>query len=425
MNWQVFKNITHVQIGVFLALLVFAAMPNFGLKYTLRPFVPAALLVLLGIWLVWKQRAALFDAPSARRLTIVFGLLLVPVLISIPASYGMRNSFNVAIVLVAYYFAGLALLRVLRGDTERAWLAKWILFMLTFWIVDSIIQYIVGTDLFGIPITGDGRITGPFEETLRQPLLIALFLPAALWFLLRKGSSIPALVFFAVAGFVAMLGGVRMVFVMLVIVAAGLYIKLPRWRWKIPSLLLAFALLLTAMSLSPEMQLRMKRMSEIRDLGFETINLPLGYRPVIWETASRMLIARPLTGVGAGAFAKAYDDFSTRASDVFRGGVGESVYHAHQAYFSMAAETGLPGLLGLIVAIVLCIKWYRAASPERRDQAWPYALGLVVYFFPFNTQPPLYHGNWMFLVILLLFATLLAALDGEPATKDTSLPQRV
>ena len=424
MNWRGLKNLTHVQVGVFLALLVFAAMPNFGLKYTLRPLVPAALLVLLGIWLVWKQRAALFDAPSARRLTIVFGLLLVPVLISIPASYGMRNSFSVAIVLVAYYFAGLALLRVLRGDTERAWLAKWILFMLTFWIVDSIIQYIVGTDLFGIPITSDRRITGPFEETLRQPLLIALFLPVALWFLLRKG-SIPALAFFAVAGFVAMLGGVRMVFVMLMIVAVGLYLKLPRWRWKLPSLLLACALLLTAISLSPGMQLRLNRMSEIRDLNFESINLPLGYRPVIWETASHMLIARPLTGVGAGAFAKAYDDFSTRESDVFRGSVGERVYHAHQAYFSMAAETGLPGLLGLMVAIALCIKWYRAASPERRDQAWPYALGLAVYFFPFNTQPPLYHGNWMFLTILLLFATLLAALDGVPSTKDKNASQRV
>ena len=424
MNWRRLKNLTHVQIGAFLALLILAAMPNFGLRHSLHPVLPAALLVLLGIWLVWKLRAALFAAPATRRLTIVFVLLLVPVLMSIPASYGMRNSFNVAMALVAYYFAGLALLRVLRGDTERAWLAKWILLVLAFWVADSIIQYIFRVDLFGIPITGDMRVTGPFEDTLRQPLLIALFLPVALWFLLRKG-SIPALAFFAVAGFVAMLGGVRMVFVMLVIVAVGLYLKLPRWRWKLPSLLLACALLLTAISLSPEMQLRLKRMSEIRDLNFETINLPLGYRPVIWETASRMLIARPRTGVGAGAFAKAYDDFSTRESDVFRGGVGENVYHAHQAYFSMAAETGLPGLLGLLVAIGLCVKWYRAATPDRRDQAWPYALGLIAYFFPFNTQPPFYHGNWMFLIILLLFATLLAALDGESSTKDTNALQRV
>ncbi len=424
MNWQTVKSLTHVQIGAFLALLIVAVMPNFGLKYGAGPALPAALLALLGGWLAWKQRAAVFAAPATRRLTIVFALLLVPVLISIPASYDVRYSFNVAIALVAYYFTGLALLRVLRGDVERAWLAKWILFVLMFWVADSLVQYISGRDLFGISITDDFRVLGPFKDSLRQPTLIALLLPAALWFLLRKG-TITTLTFFAAAGFVAMLGGVRMVFVMLVVVAAGLYLKLPRWRWKLPSLLLAFALLLTAMSLSPEMQLRIKRMSEVRDLNFESINLPLGYRPVIWETASHMLLARPLTGIGAGAFAKAYDDFSTRKSDVFRSGAVENVYHAHQAYFAMAAETGLPGLIGLIVAIGLCVKWYRTASPGRRDQAWPYALGLMVYFFPFNTQPPLYHGNWVFPVILLLFATLLAALDGEPSAKDTNVPERV
>jgi O-antigen ligase len=424
LNWRAVKNLTHVQIGVFLAVLIVAAMPNFGLKYALNPALSAALLALLGGWLAWKQCATLFAQRSTRRLTIVFALLLVPVLISIPASYDVRYSFNVAIALVVYYFTGLALLQVMRGDTERVLLAKWILFVLAFWVVDSTIQYIFRVDLFGISVTEDQRILGPFEGSLRQPTLIALLLPVALWFLLRKG-MVSVLAFLAAAGFVAMLGGVRMVLVMLLVVTAGLYFKLPRWRWKFPSLLLVFALLLTAISLSPQMQMRMNRMSEIRDLNFESINLPLGYRPVIWETASHMLLARPLTGIGAGAFAKAYDNFSTRETDYFRGGVGEKVYHAHQAYFSMAAETGLPGLFGFLVIIGLCVKWHRAASPERRDQAWPYALGLMVYFFPFNTQPPLYHGNWVFPVILLLLATLLAALDGVPTAKDTNVQERV
>jgi len=46
-----------------------------------------------------------------------------------------------------------------------------------------------------------------------------------------------------------------------------------------------------------------------------------------------------------------------------------------------------------------------------------------VYFFPINTQPPLYHGNWLFPLILLLFAAMLAALD-EPAL-GASPPERV
>lgn len=423
MNWQTVKNLTHVQIGVFLALLIVAVMPNFGLKYGASPALPAALLALLGGWLVWKQRAAVFAASSTRRLTLVFALLLVPVLISIPASYDMRYSSNIAIALAAYYFAGVALVRVLRGDAERAWLAKWILFVLAFWVVDSLIQYIFGTDLFGLPVSADQRVLGPFKDSLRQPTLIALFLPVALWVLMRKGAW-PAFLFFTAAGFIATLGSVRMVLVMLAIVAAGFYLKLPRWRFKIPAALLAGVVVLVAIGLAPSMKERMNRFSEIRDMKFETLDYVLSTRATIWETASHMLLARPLTGVGAGAFAKAYDDHATRPNDVFRDGAGK-VYHAHQVYFAMGAETGWPGLIGLLVAIGLCMKWYWAATPQRRDQAWPYALGLVVYFFPLNTQPPLYHGNWLFPAILLLFAMLLAALDGESSPKGTDVPERV
>jgi O-antigen ligase len=423
LNWQAIRNLTHTQVGVFLGLLIVAVMPNFGLKYGASPALPAGLLALLGGWLVWKQRLAVFAAPSARRLTIVFALLLVPVLISIPASYEPRYSINVAMALVAYYFSGLALVRVLRGDAERAWLAKWILFVLAFWVADSVIQYLFGTDLFGIPRTHDMRVLGPFEGSLRQPMLIALFLPVAIWVLLRKG-AVPAFLFFAAAAFIATLAGVRTVVVMLAVVAAGSYLRLPRWRFKIPAALLAGAIVLAAMGLTPAMKERMALLGEIQDTKFETFDHFLSGRVTIWETASHMLIARPLTGVGAGAFAKAYDHYSTRPDDKFRGGVVEKVYHAHQAYFAMVAETGLPGLLGLIVAIVLCVKWYWTAAPDRRDQAWPYALGLGVYFFPLNSQAPLFHGNWLFPAILLLFAALLAALDGEPSAQGAKAAER-
>lgn len=419
MNWQAVKNLSYIQIGVFLALLIVAVMPNFGLKYGPSPALPSALLTLLGIWLLWKHRLELWARPAARRHSLVFALLFVPALISIPASYDLRYSSSVAGALLVYYLAGLALVRVLRGDAERVWLAKWVLWVLAFWTLDTLVQYLFGVDLFGIEMTPDGRALGPFENSLRQPTLIALLLPVALWVALRRGLFV-ALLFFAAAGFVAILGSVRMVLVMLMIVAAGFYLRLPAWRFKIPATLIAFAIMLTAIAFAPAMQERIRRITDVRELNFTSINHLLSERLVIWETATHMLQARALTGVGVGVFAKAYDDYSTRPGDIFRGGQVR-VFHAHQVYMAMAAEAGLPGLIGLLLAIGLCLKWYWSAPPERRAQAWPYALGLVVYFFPLNTQPPMYHGNWLFPVLLLLFTALLAALDGEtraPAPKS-------
>ena len=417
------KNLSYIQVGIFLALMIVAVMPNFALKYGPSPALPGALLGLLGIWLFWRHRQELWLTPAAGRLTIVFLLLLVPVLISAPASYNLRYTLSIGGALVGYFFAGLALVRVLRGDAERAWLAKWISLVLIFWIVDSLIQYLFGVDLFGITRTPDGRVTGPFYNSLRQPMLIALLLPVGMWFMLRRG-VIPALVFFAVAGFVANLGSVRMVLVMLLVAAAGLYLRLPASRLKIPAALVAFLIMLGALGLTPSMQERMGRMLDVRVINFESIDRILSDRLTIWHTASNMLQAHPATGVGAGAFAKAYDNYSTRPVDMFRGGEVR-VFHAHQGYVSMAAETGLTGLVALLLAIALSLKWYWSSSPTRRAQAWPYALGLVVYFFPFNTQPPMYHGNWLFPVLLLLFATLLAALDGPSPAARTDGPKPV
>lgn len=420
MNWQRIKGITHIQVGLFLALLIVAVMPNFALKYGPSAALPSALLALLGIWLVWKQRQALWATPAAGRLSLVFALLGAPVLISAPTSYDLSYSLSVAGALLAYYFAGLALVRVLRGDAERTWLAKWIFAVLAFWIVDSLIQYFFGVDMFGIALTEDTRVVGPFKGSLRQPTLIALLLPVALWFALRRGVLV-AIAFFVVAGFVAILGGVRMVLVMLLIVAAGFYLRLPAWRFKIPAAMVALAIMLTAIALAPSMQERMGRLVDMRALSFESIDRLLSDRLTIWHTASNMLHEHPFSGVGAGAFAKAYDHHSTRPQDIFRGGKVR-VFHAHQVYVAMAAETGLPGLIGLLVAIALCIKWYWSAPAARRAQAWPYALGLGVYFFPLNTQPPMYHGNWLFPILLLLFAALLAALDGQ-AREEMSQPR--
>lgn len=421
MNWQAVRSLTIVQVGALLALLIVAVMPNFGLKYGASPALPALLLAFLGGWLLWKERARLFEAPAARRLTLVFALLLLPVLISIPESYRPRVSASVAGMLVVYYLTGLALVRVLRGDAERAWLAKWILVVLAFWIADSVIQYLFGVDLFGVPRGADQRVLGPFYNSLRQPLLIALLLPVALWVLQRRG-ALPAMLFLVAAGFIATLGAVRMVLVMLVLVAAAFYLRLPRWRFKWVAMVLALIAVLVAIGLTPALKERMTRFTEIRELNFATIDRLLSYRAMIWETAGHMLVARPLHGVGVGGFEKAYPDYATRPDDPFRDGTAR-VHHAHQVYVAFAAEAGLPGLLGLIAALALGVKWYRGAPPARRDQAWPYALGLFVYFFPINTQPPLYHGNWLFPLILLLFAAMLAALD-EPAL-GASPPERV
>lgn len=399
-------RVTAVQVGLFFLLLLIALYPFFG------PRLPSALLILLGAWVAWRERGTLFAVPAQRRWVIVFLLLLVPVLLSVPGSLSLRHSAGVAGALALYFFAGVAVVHSLRSDRDRYWLAKWIGVVMAFWVVDSAIQYVFGRDLFGVPLTTDGRVIGPFAASLAQPILLVHFTPLLAWLLLPVNVALAVLAF-VVTSVVSMLTGVRTALVWIGVSAAGLFLRMPRWRWKWPAAGLAAMLLALAVGLSPALQQRLPRITQLQDPSFESIDRILSYRLTIWHTAGNMIQDRPLTGVGAGAFQAAYERYSTRPDDIFRGGKNKA-YHAHQLYVGIAAETGLIGLFALFAVIALCVRWYWQAPAARRDQAWPFALGLVIYAFPINSQSVLY-SHRLFPVLLLLLGGMLAALDRPPA----------
>jgi O-antigen ligase len=274
------------------------------------------------------------------------------------------------------------------------------------------LQYFLRVDLFGIGIdSGEGRLVGPFAGHLRLSLFAVLLLPI----LLDRLFSISlwaVLGVFTVVGAVAMMGGSRAVLFFLTIVTAGLLVRLPgrRRKWAAVAALVVVGSMTVA--LSPVLQQRFNLFNELRAPSFQTLNHLLSFRMNIWDTAYHMVKDRPLTGVGPGAFQAAYNQYSQQADDVFVGGEARA-FHAHQLYIGLAAETGMIGLLAFCTIVWLAIRWYWSALPEQRAQAWPYAMGMMVYAFPINSQPVLYQ-KWLFPVLLLLLTAMLAALDERP-----------
>ncbi len=421
MNWQSIKNITHVEIGRFLALMLVAWSPFMG-----GPRLPSLLLALMGLWLVVMRRQTLIDNPSLRRWAWVFGLLWIPMVLATPNAIEWQRSAGIAGMMLAYFLVGIALMQVLRADKDRRWLVKWITIVLLVWLVDALIQYFFGRDLLGIPRSPDGRVVGVFEGDLRLSLFLAVLLPLLLhqvlttrW--LGKTRWLWAFTVFVATSIIVVLGGSRGALLMVVVAVIGVFWRFPL-RYKIVlSVVLLFTLAAT-IGLSPVMKERMQRFDMTDGINFKTMDTLLSGRMTIWETAFNMLKDRPLTGVGVGGFADAYDHYSTRPDDPFRkgGNYTGGVYHAHQLYISIAAETGLIGFAGIISIYLLCLVWYFRAPPERREQALPFAFSLFVASFPINSQPVLF-THWWFPLNLLLLCGMLAALGGGNITeKKTS-----
>lgn len=375
--------------------------------------LPSVLLLFLGIWLLFRKRIDL-GGVAVRRLAIVFALLLVPVLISFPGSFNPVGTASVALVLVLFFVAGLTLMAAGLGtEADHAWLQRWLTVVLIVWLADGYIQLVFGRDLLGVPMGGDGRMMGPFPDNLHFGLFMTVLMPVMLW---RMAGSHPwpALALVALIGFAAAMTGARsnVLFYLL-----GVAVLFPRFNWWhrafIVVALVAGVFAAIGQSETTAAKFRQLDASGEQSL-FQKVDRMLSGRMTIWETAGEMLKDRPLTGVGTGAFAEAYDRYATRPDDPFRSGgsyVG-GVYHAHQMYVSVAAESGWIGLAGIVAAVGLCIAWFLRADAARRARAAPYAASLAVIAFPIQSQPVLYTA-WWFPVVLLLLCGILSALGND------------
>lgn len=388
--------------------------------------LPIILLLALGLFFHIQSRHLFPQTRAEQRWGWILLLLLLPCLVSAPFSLSPQGSYTVCLVLAFHYWVGIALLRGM-GNGGHVHMARWIGLTLLFWSVDGTIQYALGQDIFGVPLSlPELRITGPFDGNLHMGLFICVMMPLLLWPLSPTRPWL-VLFLFLFMSTVALLSGARTNLAFTTLVALALMFRLPAWKHR--AALAAFCFLpLLAVPLSPVLKERVLQRDYLPTFSnseaetdkplFDQVNHILSGRLWIWDTAANMVHAHPWVGVGPAAFDTAYPNFSKRPDDPLRiaNAEGHHAYHAHQMYIGVAAETGLVGLAGLLIAIFLAGRWFWAAPLTARRNAAPYMVCLAVIAFPINSQPVLFSG-WWFPIVLLLLCGMLAALEDE-----TSVP---
>jgi len=320
------------------------------------------------------------------------------------------------VVLALFYMAGLTLMHGLKTEADHAWLQRWLMIVLLVWLGDGLIQFVFGRDLLGIPMGSGNQMMGPFPDSLHFGLFMTVLMPIMLWRMANE-RPLTAIAIIALIGFAAGMSGARSNLLFYLLAIATL---MPRFGWWHRALIVVALLvaIVAAVGQSEATSSKFQQFNASADKQplFQKLDRILSGRMIIFETAGEMLKDRPLTGVGAGAFAEAYDHYATRPKDPFRSGgsYAGGVYHAHSMYVSIAAESGLIGLAGLLVSIALVVRWYFQATPDLRTLAAPYAASLAVITFPIQSQPVLYRA-WWFPIVLLLLCGLIIALQAKKA----------
>lgn len=385
--------------------------------------------VLAGLALLVTLRRGLFD-DSARRLTAVWAMLWLPTVASWPASWDPIGTAKVVAVLTLALPAGLLWLRALQPESARRCLEWGIVAVLTLWALDGAWQYVHGADWFGVPISEDGRVVGPFASNLRMPFFLVLLAPVAVYRIASCSQPLAILAAILFMG-VALLGGTRTQIVMCVLATLACFPAF-RWRWRL-ALLGSLAILVSALVVVSPLH-RAKAEQTVagavmavpgKPEWFNVWNHRLGTRLTLADAAVNMGLRNP-TGVGASAFTEAYPAHTwpgdPQAQYV---GKGVDINHAHHVWFQLLGEEGLAGVAGLIAAMALAAIWWRRAGPGGRVSAAPYAVCLAVYLFPVTSHPPLYQ-LWLFPVVWVVACSYLAALNGHPGqvSTDSTMPVR-
>lgn len=391
-------------LGVWLGILIIAWSPFSG-----GARLPTLLLAMLGLACVGMHFSKLILQPSVRRWTTVFLLLWGPMWLSLWHAQDWQVTATAIAWFSLMYLAGLALLVALVESAHRQRLACWLSVVVMVWLLDSALQYGMGVDILGIPLTAEGRITGMFSD-LHQGILMLAVLPVifAYWQSMRPWLAWGLLVG---VGVVVTLSGARgYLYIYGLLLLLGLWRLRPGWKVCLAVLCLPLLVTLASSLLNPQLaKVKLQHtqaISAVQQSTFDRLNHALSYRLNLWETGWHMWQAEPLTGIGSNQYKRAYAQYASRADDPFV----KQPTHSHNIYVEWLAETGLVGGLGLVAIIVLCVRWFMQATPAAQQQAWPYAMPLLALYFPVNTTQPML-VPWWFPVLLLLICALLASLD--------------
>jgi O-antigen ligase len=350
----------------------------------------------------------------------VFLCFWLPMVLSSFDSYLPQKSWTSSIAALRFLAAALSMAVLLRADSARWRVIRWTSFLLVFWAADGFVQLIFGTDLLGIAMNPD-RLNALFVQkyqffgptlAMLSPLLLEharRHWPAWAWvasFTLTLGA---VLIAGMRAGWLIM-GLVLLVYVWLMFRKENR--ELRKASLSIP--VFVFTAIIGAYLVSPLFQARLEQSMIITEGSKAAVSAASNLRMPIFNTSLVMYKAHPINGVGVRAFPKAYMEYAAEDDIHIQNSGGKSgATHAHNVVLEVMADTGTIGLLGLFAGFVFVLQFWRKMTPAKRNEAFPFALALVLVLFPLNSHFALY-GTYMSSLTWILFGLWAASIENKP-----------
>ncbi|NIP72274.1 MAG: O-antigen ligase family protein [Gammaproteobacteria bacterium] len=345
--------------------------------------------------------------PKVRLLGTLFLCVWVPLVLSVFDAVDFQRSLSTAVRFIGYPLAGIFIVQALSDDKARQVVFIGTAIVVGFWCLDAMIQWTLGYDVFGYP-SQPGALTGVFYPKIRLGVVTAVFAPVLYEGVRRYGRRYPWswLVLLAMVAAV-ILNGRRAGWMMLAIATVGyvayLYFVAERRQWLRWMAVggVAFAIAVGMVSQTQLVQDRMSRTLAVFQGDYEGINRATSLRLGIWRVGAEIARDHPVNGIGGRGYDAASEHYVQE-----RGVDGMVSTHAHLFALEIAAETGLIGIAGYAVFLVVLVRGLLGVPRQAWPRVWPWGIGALVAGFPLNVNHAFYGSFWSAIFWWLVFVTI-------------------
>lgn len=388
-------------------LLAFLALLPFGGLYN----IPLLALCGLGLRRLVSRPHEVLGDEGVRLLLVLFLCIWLPMAIAAVDAVDPVQSWRKVASFPVFFLAGVYMVGILRHwmDLRPLLVGVWVICIS--WSIDALWQFMHGFNLLGFPLQDgqvhlrDGLVSGVFYPDLKLGIVLSMVAPLVLEGMRRLPGRRAWAVLTLIPFFAAIvLSGSRSSWIVLfpVLGAYGWYlfrwVETPRVRGRailrvaavgvLAYGVLAFTVPQTVGQMQGVLAKRAGSVAHLLSGDTGKVDDAVNARLSAWEAAGRIFLVHWFNGVGPRGFREVHADHAP-ASDPYVS-VGRSLNFPHLLVLEVAAETGIVGLLGYLIALTVLMRKLFDMDRAQRAHGFPYWLAIVAVMFPFATHVAFY-----------------------------------
>lgn len=390
--------------------------------------VPVILLAILGLIRLIQTKGRCATTPVAKSFFLLLSLYLIPIATSLTDAVSLKAPLTVLLMGLASGLAGTAIIDAAMDQRTLNRITVFLVAIIGFWFLDAGIQAVFSRDIFGLLWEGD-RLSGPFLKKTQMGYYSGPFSALLLMFALqKKWKPVFLWALFVFTSVIVLLNNSRGGWVMYGVVAAVFgytaFIAPMKHRFLmcVALLILGATLAFGLYTSSDTLKKRVDQTLLIEKGTRKKINRALSERLAVWEAAVGIIKDHPINGIGARNYrlmcAQYWPEDLKKRSD--------SALYPHQLVLEYAVGTGAIGVLGLLISMGICLKWWQQADAGQRRTAAGYALTLLAIYFPLNTHKAFFSSELsasLWIMIALYTVSIHNVYRSESSDNSGSLPE--